>query len=121
MMRSVPFCRSWQDLQDELSDRGIDSRAYCLYIRFWEYGGTTRGLPDKIVILVWASFYKGGQEKGFTNLMRFIKAYAPLYGFEWICIEDKVDELDKTCYGFPKQDNDLVPYGAMRIADLILP
>lgn len=98
-----------------------DSRAYSLYIRFWENVGRTCGLPDNIIVLARTSFYKGGQEKGFTNLLRFLKAYAPLYGFEWIGFEDRVDNLDKSCYGFPKQNNIITPYAPMKIADLILP
>lgn len=97
------------------------SRAYYLYIRFWEFGGEHRGLPDKIVILVSSTFKKGDQGKQFTNLLRFLKAYAPIYGYEYICIEDRVDGLDKTCYGFPKTKDPFRPYGPMKIADLILP
>lgn len=76
-------------------------------------------MPDKIVIIVTANFKKLNQDAYFTVLLRFLKEYAPKYGFENIWIEGEIDRFDKSKYGFVKYDSYV--YIPIRIEDIVIP
>lgn len=72
----------------------VREREVKLYIRFWEYSNGMNGFPDWCIILVDCQFSKR-QEEELKELVRFLKEYAPRYGYKYIGIENnhKLNEV----------------------------
>ena len=99
------------------------TKEFDIHARLWEHSGGL-GLPDNTLIITRALFSKE-QLKNFENLLRFFKAYAPLYGFDQIAIEHPpIDpEGDKTEYGFSSPQKlinnrwQLVEFASMKLPE----
>ena len=58
-----------------------------LYIRFCEYSCGIGSIPDWSIITVRSNF-KRNQQDNLKDLARFLKEYAPPYGYKYLCTED---------------------------------
>ena len=59
-----------------------------LYIRFWEYSCGVGHYPDWSIIIVRSNF-KRNQQENLKDLARFVKEYAPRYGYKYHCTGDE--------------------------------
>ena len=100
----------------------VKSDSCDMYIRLWEYSGNY-GLPDYTVIIVRATYTTNPREN-FENLLCFLKAYAPLYGYTNITTEGAQlsYDYDETDYGLPVQkDYSREPWLSIPVSELQLP